>query len=407
MHIKPGLKDKSDLYSSALPVPYIKCRVPPAQVQQLETTHNHIAASTLEHPNYFRKKTTRQYTILRLGQLSGRRSCSRPARSLHGNIVSDPRHHIAAETTAPATRIISQQQPPTSRHHPLLASFPPSSTARVLTQSKHEPVKLNNLTMAAQGQPTGANASTITYPKVARALIERVKWFEKERATIQHFAQASIKARGVPNLDSPKHREQIERTRGYLDLLEFDTSMSPELRNKTRIEDVLKLINRPKVYFPDDVKQRAEMLLQRFRDESWGAGAEAEDDNDSGHDDDEQAASPTTATAPAAPVGEPGSDTVTLRLPPTDHPIWGLEGIMHRIALTQGTNRYKIDPRYRPRPAKVSGDNGLAVGAWFPNQFSALVNGAHGAPVAGISGNVDYGAYSIVMAGAYKDVDEE
>lgn len=261
--------------------------------------------------------------------------------------------------------------------------------------------------MAAQGQPTGANASTITYPKVARALIERVEWFEKERATIQHFAQASIKARGVPNVDILKHREQIERTRGYLDLLEFDTNMSPELRNKTRIEDVLMLINRPKVYFPDDVKQRAEMLLQRFRDENWGAGAEAEDDNDSGHDDDEQAASPTTATAPAAPVGEPGSDTVTLRLPPTDHPIWGLEGIMHRIAVTQGTNRYKIDPRYRPRPAKVSGDNGLAVGAWFPNQFSALVNGAHGAPVAGISGNVDYGAYSIVMAGAYKDVDED
>lgn len=73
----------------------------------------------------------------------------------------------------------------------------------------------------------------------------------------------------------------------------------------------------------------------------------------------------------------------------------------------QGTNRYKTDPRYPARSAKVPGDNGLAVGDWFPNQFSAFVNGAHGMPVAGISGNVDYGAHSIVVAGAYKDVDEE
>lgn len=288
--------------------------------------------------------------------------------------------------------------------------------------------------MAAQGQPTGANASTITYPNVAHALIARVEWFERERHAIQHFAQASIKAHRVPSLDTVKHREQLDRTLGYLDLLEFDTNMSPELRNKARIEGVLMLMNRPKVYFPDDVKQRAEMLLRRFRDENWGAGAAAEDDSSPGSDDDEAAASPTTATAPAAPVGEPGSATVTLRLPPADHPIWGVNGIMHRIgkhkflpltvarlvrlgnrgmwltyppALKQGTNRYKIDPRYRPRSAKVSGDNGLAVGDWFPNQFSALVNGAHGAPVAGISGNVDYGAYSIVVAGAYKDVDEE
>lgn len=196
-------------------------------------------------------------------------------------------------------------------------------------------MKLKVHSMAAPNQPNGANASTITYPNVARALIERVKWFEKERATIQHFAQASIKARGVPNLDEFKHSEQLKRTRGYLDLLEFDTTMSPELRNKARIEAVLMLINRPKVYFPADVKQRAEVLLQRFRDENWGAGTGAEadddDDDDSGPGNDEEATSPTTATAPAARAGEPRSATVTIRLPPPDDPIWGRNGIMHRI----------------------------------------------------------------------------
>ena len=80
-------------------------------------------------------------------------------------------------------------------------------------------MKLKVLIMAVQSQLTGAGASTITFPNVARALIERVKWFEKERATIQHFAQASIKAHCVPDLEIKKHCEQIERTRAYLDLL--------------------------------------------------------------------------------------------------------------------------------------------------------------------------------------------
>lgn len=68
----------------------------------------------------------------------------------------------------------------------------------------------------------------------------------------------------------------------------------------------------------------------------------------------------------------------------------------------------KLDPRpqYR-RSAKVSGHNGLAMGAWFPTRLSALANGAHGASQAGISGNIDYGAFSIVVAATYKDVDKE
>lgn len=67
-----------------------------------------------------------------------------------------------------------------------------------------------------------------------------------------------------------------------------------------------------------------------------------------------------------------------------------------------------LNPNFQQRLAKVSGHNGLAVGAWFPMQRCALVKGAHGMSVAGISGSADYGAYSIVVGGgAYKDVDEE
>ena len=195
--------------------------------------------------------------------------------------------------------------------------------------------------MAVSTQPDGADASTITYPKVAKALILRKAWFERERDAIQKFAVASKKAKGVPDLNTEKYRGQLERTRGYLDLLEFDTTMSPELHTQTKIEPVLGLINSRDYYFPEDVKQRAERLLQRFRDENWGAAAatatSGSDDDD--EEEEEEVASPTTAAAPAARAGEPARDTVTLRLPPPNHPIWGDNGIM------RGIGKHKRHPR--------------------------------------------------------------
>lgn len=66
-----------------------------------------------------------------------------------------------------------------------------------------------------------------------------------------------------------------------------------------------------------------------------------------------------------------------------------------------------LDPDYDRRSAKVIGDNGLTVGDWYPYRLCALRDGAHGESQAGISGSVDDGAWSIVVAGAYEGVDEE
>ncbi|POS70926.1 hypothetical protein DHEL01_v210680 [Diaporthe helianthi] len=258
--------------------------------------------------------------------------------------------------------------------------------------------------MAAQSQPVGANASTVSYPRVPRALIERKKWLVAERRNIERFAVTSKKVRGIPDLSDVKNQRQLERILGYLDLLEFDTTMSPELKNgETRIELLLNLFfNRPGFFFPEDVKQRAERLLHRFQAENWGVAASASDDDEEeegGEEGEERDASPATANAP---------DHVTVRLPPLDHEIWGEHGIMRGIAVTQNGKK-KLDPRYHHarRSAKVSGHNGLDVGAWFPTRLSALVNGAHGASRAGITGNTDYGAFSIVVATTYKEVDDD
>lgn len=203
--------------------------------------------------------------------------------------------------------------------------------------------------MAAQSQPVSADASTITYPRVAKALIARVKWFDIEQSPIKNFALASRRAQGVPDLTTVKHREQLKRIRGYLDLLEFDTTMSPELHRQTSIEAALNLINGDGFYFPVDVKQRAARLLEFFQAENWGATAanatSGSDDDDDGEEEEEEVASPSTAAAPAAHVGEPASATVTIRLPPPNHPIWGDNGIMRGIGKLAYTFRLVIFAR--------------------------------------------------------------
>ncbi|KAK7745044.1 hypothetical protein SLS53_003279 [Cytospora paraplurivora] len=82
---------------------------------------------------------------------------------------------------------------------------------------------------------------------------------------------------------------------------------------------------------------------------------------------------------------------------------------MHGVMLVTGGKKMsqKLNNRYAKRPAKVRGDNGLTVGDWFPTMMVALFRGAHGQSQGGITGTTDYGAYSIVVAGTYKDVDDD
>ncbi|KAH8883788.1 hypothetical protein GQ53DRAFT_752627 [Thozetella sp. PMI_491] len=113
--------------------------------------------------------------------------------------------------------------------------------------------------------------------------------------------------------------------------------------------------------------------------------------NDDTSDDDNPAAAPPLAVAPPR-----------IRIPPADHPIWGTGGIMNGIALNRsGRQQYNPELLDQKRDHKKFGHNRIAVGQWFANQLVACWHGAHGAPVAGISGSQDHGAYSIVISGRY------
>lgn len=115
------------------------------------------------------------------------------------------------------------------------------------------------------------------------------------------------------------------------------------------------------------------------KEESDDDGVKAEPDSDDEpstrcadyEDDDTQQ----TRLAPTT-VNEQGESP--WRRAPTDHPIFGIHGMMHHILVRQDIRKsYKIDPTYTSVNGAVIGDNGFQVGAWFPRQLTMVRDGMH------------------------------
>ncbi|KAF2470941.1 uncharacterized protein BDR25DRAFT_28376 [Lindgomyces ingoldianus] len=86
-----------------------------------------------------------------------------------------------------------------------------------------------------------------------------------------------------------------------------------------------------------------------------------------------------------------------------------LRGIIKDKNRVDKRNADRIDPSWPGRlSAKYYGQGNLVIGQWWPTQLCTVRDGAHGAPQAGIYGEKDKGAYSIVLSGNanYKDEDK-
>lgn len=243
-------------------------------------------------------------------------------------------------------------------------------------------------------------------PRVSRDFETRRDWIVNEsRQSITRFAIASRRAGCVPDLLDPRNQESLERTKRLLTFLEHGFEVEPRYQDEARLADILKLVfDNPVFHFPDDVKTRARALYDDFEASDWGA-ANAVDGED--RIEDHLPISPTTSGNDQRAMQDVA---MRIRLPPPEHPVWGIRGIMHGVCPKVGSRHSTVlDPRYlhEKRTAKVFGHNGHQPGAWFPSQFLALFRGAHGSKGAGISGNAVDGTYSVVVAGMYEDVDEE
>ncbi|KAK4891565.1 hypothetical protein LTR27_009896 [Elasticomyces elasticus] len=226
-----------------------------------------------------------------------------------------------------------------------------------------------------------------------------VKYLKEMSSAVRGLAQKS--RQGVPDRkESVSIAAWYHQVEDQLTWLENDAQMTVELKNMSKIDQVLPLMFADeRFHFTREISERAQALHERFETERWGAP-----------DEDIEMANEDPRNDSASPPRRVQRDNErALRYPPAGHRIWGINGMMHGLALTipngRGSGRPAYNPRFECRNSKIHGDNEVAVGAWYPRQLAACFHGAHGSSQGGIAGSGESGAYSIVSSGAYSDVD--
>jgi hypothetical protein len=232
-----------------------------------------------------------------------------------------------------------------------------------------------------------------------------VNKFVDERAVIRALAKEGSNLK-QPSTDA----ERLSKLSVYLDELSKVT-MTPDFNNKAFVKLTLESITKPNFFFRKDHVDQARQLLDKFNGENWGrsAAAAAADDNSSDGSRSPDSRARRRGSSPRT-IQDRSRGGYRDRSPPASHPIWGEQGIMHGLAQRvsdKGTKTKVLSTRLRKRNADVFGNNKLQVGQWFPSQLSALFNGAHGHSQAGIHYGSGTGAYSIVISGAYEDLDQD
>ncbi|KAI0119829.1 PUA-like domain-containing protein [Daldinia grandis] len=215
------------------------------------------------------------------------------------------------------------------------------------------------------------------------------------------FAIAIIGARSrklkrvITSEDGSECEDLLKKGRAYLQWLDT-IEMTPEIKEKTTTHKMLQLImNNPDLFYPEDMKDSARALYEKWESENWGADEVISED---------------AAEEEATPEDGEEVPIIQSRLPSPNHPIYGEHGIMHGIVVARGPKgrtSYQLNPRTPKKSAKVFGHNSIPVGAWFASQLVALHRGAHGAGMGGISGSTTAGAYSIVVSNVYDDLDND
>ncbi|KAK0712582.1 PUA-like domain-containing protein [Lasiosphaeria miniovina] len=228
--------------------------------------------------------------------------------------------------------------------------------------------------------------------------------------------------KNTPNPDKDgKIKRRVQDVEAFLWWLDNEVEVNPGLKSpRGPVDQILGLLKKTN-FIPAHITIWAGDILARFEEDNWGAddaGQASDSETVMGEQEHEQAPEP-PQRAPAGPSSAPmacvasDSGTANLPIPPVNHPIWGERGIMHGLCMKRGkTTSYSLNPNLKDKKAdaKVFGHNNLTPGDWWPMQKAALFHGAHGAPISGISGTPELGAYSIVTSGrstTYGDMDED
>ena len=251
-----------------------------------------------------------------------------------------------------------------------------------------------------------------------------VEYIKNEKLqVIKMLAVQSKKTKIASDSADEKTKDLYSRLDKLLDYLE-GLQMAPKFKQETQIESSINLIHgTPGIQFPKEYVDRAKAVHGKWQAQNWGqsmianeGGAALKRDSEDEVQDMPDAKRARMESVPKSKRTDVDDQALPevperddIRRPSPHHPTWGVDGIMHGVALKKGTSKKTMvhNDMYPKREAHVFGNHGFQVGQWFPFQIVAWFRGAHGHQMAGISGTQETGAYSIVVSGMYDELDKD
>jgi hypothetical protein len=105
---------------------------------------------------------------------------------------------------------------------------------------------------------------------VANNLEARVRFINAERATVIKLCVLSEKGVIIPKKASEKEKVCLLRLELFMQWLETNVEMSPVLKQRTKIDEVLQLLfDRPDYHFQKKTQDRARLLCERWKAQNW------------------------------------------------------------------------------------------------------------------------------------------
>lgn len=168
--------------------------------------------------------------------------------------------------------------------------------------------------------------------------------------------------------------------------------------------------------FPEAHRTIGKYLIDRFDQENWGVPVVVKDDSAGIETAEGRAGDLPNSSRKRVKLNTGGEIDYTdkhfnsrLRAA-DDDPIYGAGACMHNILCklgTTGMKSYILDPKVEAREARIFGHNGLQVGNCWARQVALFRDGGHGILQGGICGTEGNGAYSIIVSGAYHELDQD
>lgn len=276
------------------------------------------------------------------------------------------------------------------------------STSELTSESTSDEKDFPEVAPAVASVETSAN----------RILLQELEKKYGNQALKKNISDCAVQCRKVSNQLVKQQTEKLYNIKIILEELHQVQKIDAKFILSTQLKIILEAMTDPEKKFSDHTRTTAETLYQRFEAQNWGEiiasptaniGSPTPTTHSSGP------ASPGPSTV--SPVSANGPGTIRVIKFADNHRIFGRSGIMHGILLHENTATNKCSPfldpnRLEKKQADRLGDNGLTVGHWVPKVICLLRDGGHGAIQAGVYGNKESGAFSIILTGtAYEKLD--